>query len=78
MLQQMKLTIFLIDIGVGNSYVTPNSSNSNNAFNLNNNGQVNTNNAYNGNAVRPVLYLDSSVYVMDGNGSVSDPYIIGM
>ena len=29
-------------------------------------------------AVRPVLYLDSSVYVMDGNGSVSDPYIIGM
>ena len=52
MLQQMKLTIFLIDIGMGNSYVTPNSSNSNNAFNLNNNGQVNTNNANNGNAVR--------------------------
>ncbi len=29
-------------------------------------------------AVRPVLYLDSSAYVMDGNGSISDPYIIGM
>ena len=29
-------------------------------------------------AVRPVLYLDSSVYVIDGNGSQSDPYIIGM
>ena len=58
--------------------ITPFSSNSNDAFNLNNRGQVNTRNAYNGNAVRPVLYLDSSVYVMDGNGSVSDPYIIGM
>ena len=33
--------------------------------------------AYNG-YVRPVLYLDSSVYVYDGNGSQSDPYIIGM
>ena len=31
-----------------------------------------------GYAARPVLYLDSSVYVVDGNGSVSDPYIIGM
>ena len=39
MLQQMKLTIFLIDIGMGNSYVTPNSSNSNNVFNVNNNEQ---------------------------------------
>ena len=28
----MKLTIYLIDIGMGNSYVTPNSSNSNNVF----------------------------------------------
>ena len=34
--------------------------------------------ARSGYLVRPVLYLDSSVYVMDGNGSVSDPYIIGM
>ena len=58
--------------------ITPFSSNSNDAFNLNNRGQVTTSNAYNGNAVRPVLYLDSSVYVIDGNGSVSDPYIIGM
>ena len=31
-----------------------------------------------GYSVRPVLYLDSSVYVIDGNGSISDPYIIGM
>ena len=58
--------------------ITPNSSSSSNAFYLHRSGQVGTFNAYNGNAVRPVLYLDSSVYVMDGNGSVSDPYIIGM
>ena len=28
--------------------------------------------------VRPVLYLNSSVYVIDGNGSRTNPYIIGM
>ena len=33
---------------------------------------------YAGYSVRPVLYLDSSVYVIDGNGSINDPYIIGM
>lgn len=31
-----------------------------------------------GYAARPVLYLDSSVYVIDGSGTMSDPYIIGM
>ena len=31
-----------------------------------------------GYSVRPVLYLDSSVYVIDGNGTISNPYIIGM
>ena len=34
--------------------------------------------SYAGYSVRPVLYLDSSVYVIDGNGTMSDPYIIGM
>ena len=58
--------------------ITPGSSNSNSAFNLFSLGRVSTDYAYNGDAVRPVLYLDSSVYVMDGNGSQSDPYIIGM
>ena len=32
----------------------------------------------NGYNVRPVLYLDSSVYVIDGDGSLLNPYIIGM
>lgn len=31
-----------------------------------------------GNNVRPTLYLNSNVYIIDGNGSISDPYIIGM
>ena len=35
-------------------------------------------NAYNGSAVRPVVYLDSSVYVISGDGTESNPYIIGM
>ena len=48
------------------------------AFHLNVYGELDgpTNVPY-GYAVRPVLYLDSSVYVVDGNGSMSDPYIIG-
>ena len=38
-------------------------------------GEGNANNGY---SVRPVLYLDSSVYVIDGDGSLDKPYIIGM
>ena len=34
--------------------------------------------ARSGYAARPVLYLDSSVYVIDGTGTQSNPYIIGM
>ena len=29
-------------------------------------------------AVRPVLYLDASVYKIDGEGTLDKPYIIGM
>jgi len=28
--------------------------------------------------VRPVVYLDSSVYIVSGDGTISNPYIIGM
>ena len=31
-----------------------------------------------GNGSRPVLYLDESVYKIDGDGSLENPYIIGM
>ena len=58
--------------------ITPRSSDSYSVFLVDNSGYLSNTSASNGNAVRPVLYLDSSVYVMDGNGSVSDPYIIGM
>ena len=58
--------------------ITPRSSDSNRVLRLGNGGALNFSNAYSGFSVRPVLYLDSSVYVIDGNGSVSDPYIIGM
>ena len=58
--------------------ITPNSSNSLNVFNVNYYGYLNYSSAISGNSARPVLYLDSSVYVIDGNGSISDPYIIGM
>lgn len=29
-------------------------------------------------AVRPTIYLDASVYVLDGEGSYDDPYIISI
>ncbi len=31
-----------------------------------------------GSSTRPVLYLDPSVYLIDGSGTENDPYIIGM
>ena len=58
--------------------ITPRSSDSDYVFFLYSNGSLNYNSAYNGYSVRPVLYLKSNVYVVDGNGSISDPYIIGM
>ncbi len=58
--------------------ITPDSSNSNLVFSVYIIGYLNFSYANFGCSVRPVLYLDSSVYVIDGNGSVSDPYIIGM
>ena len=58
--------------------ITPRSSLSAYVFNVDSSGHLSNYSAYNGNSVRPVLYLDSSVYVIDGNGSQSDPYIIGM
>ncbi len=58
--------------------ITPSPSTSYYVLCLYNNGNFVNSDAGSGNAVRPVLYLDSSVYVYDGNGSMSDPYIIGM
>ena len=56
--------------------ITPHSSTS--YFVLYVGNLVSSSRANGGYSARPVLYLDSSVYVIDGNGSQSDPYIIGM
>ena len=58
--------------------ITPYSSLSSSVFFVSYTGYLYSINASNGYSARPVLYLDSSVYVIDGNGSQSDPYIIGM
>jgi hypothetical protein len=62
--------------------ITPNSSNSNNVYYLYSDGTLNNyyiqyiNNAFFGYGVRPVLYLDASVYKTDGEGTLDKPYII--
>ena len=58
--------------------ITPYSSDSSRVFRLIYNGYLFYDVAFYGYSVRPVLYLKSNVYVVDGNGSIGDPYIIGM
>ena len=58
--------------------LTPISSDSNKVFYLYCYGYVRNNPAYEGYGSRPVLYLDASVYKIDGDGSLNNPYIVGM
>ena len=58
--------------------ITPHSSYSVGVFLVDRSGYLHYYSANVGYAARPVLYLDSSVYVIDGTGTQSDPYIIGM
>lgn len=58
--------------------LTPYSSNSSDVFRLNDIGRVYSNSANYGYGSRPVLYLDASVYKIDGDGSLNNPYIVGM
>lgn len=60
--------------------ITPNSSHSRYVFLLYSDGTLIANNfsAYNGFGVRPVLYLDASVYKISGEGTLVKPYIIGV
>ena len=53
--------------------LSPNSSNSNNAFNVSTAGNVN-NNANDTNAAVPALYLKGGVIITGGDGSQSQPY----
>ena len=58
--------------------ITPDSSNSNDVFTIGDGGtssRADTNGRSN---VNPTLYLDSNVYIIGGNGTESNPYIIGI
>ena len=58
--------------------LTPRSSYDSNVFILGYYGDLSYNNARVGYGSRPVLYLDASVYKIDGDGSLKNPYIVGM
>ena len=58
--------------------LTPSSSYSYDVFYLPFQGQLYNASANNGFGSRPVLYLDASVYKIDGDGSLENPYIVGM
>ena len=58
--------------------LTPRSSSSNFVSFLNDYGTLGNGGAYIGSGSRPVLYLDASVYKIDGDGSLNNPYIVGM
>ena len=59
--------------------LTPHSSNDKGVFHLGYQGYLIYNGfADSGYVSRPVLYLDASVYKIDGDGSLKNPYIVGM
>ena len=58
--------------------ITPDSSRSYRVFSLLNLGSLGGSIAEYGSSIRPVLYLSSSVYKITGDGTISNPYIIGM
>ena len=66
----------------GKSYewtLTPFSSGSTYVFYFNHSGNIYSDGgACTGEGSRPVLYLDASVYKIDGDGSLDSPYIVGM
>ena len=65
--------------GKGNEWtISPYSSLSDVVFILDDSGDLYYIYASNGYVARPVLYLDASVYKIDGEGTLDKPYIIGM
>jgi len=49
-----------------------------NSYRINNVGNIAASATANIGLVRPALYLDKDVYVIKGNGTITNPYIIGM
>ena len=58
--------------------LTPDSSDSSKVFYLSNSGMLFNYASNFGEGSRPVLYLDASVYKIEGEGTLDKPYIIGM
>ena len=56
--------------------ITPRASNSYSVFSLIRTGYVNSDNAFDTFGVRPVVFLKSSIKIVDGDGSSSNPYIL--
>ena len=48
------------------------------SFIINKDGSIGKNNVTAGGFIRPVLYLSPLVYKVNGSGTITDPYIIGM
>ena len=57
--------------------MTSHSSGSLNVFIVGNSASLYNRSAYSGFAVRPTAYLKSSVYIVSGDGSEANPYVIG-
>ena len=58
--------------------LTPDLTSSNMVYYLEGRGGVNSSSADRARYIRPTLYLNESVYVYAGDGSIENPYIIGM
>ena len=58
--------------------ISRDSSSSSRSYNISWQGYVNTTYVTSDNGIRPVVNLKETVYVIDGDGSQADPYIIGM
>ena len=64
-----------MNIGISEWTISPESSNSNNAFTVNSSGTISNgaSGVYSGYRVRPVFYLNSDVEYVSGTGTQSDP-----
>ena len=63
--------------GVGDNWlITPDLTSSNYFYYLEAGGNISTASANRAKYVRPTLYLNESVYVYAGDGSIENPYII--
>ena len=58
--------------------LTPRSSNNNSVFYIYSSGSALPISSTSSGGIRPVLYLDASVFKLDGNGTLNSPIIIGM